>query len=1282
MSKIHKSHAPRHFEKKILTLAVAALFLPHSARALDLVQEPPIPKASSTYVPPNVIISVDDSGSMDYCLTHSEAYGGETAMNSVAKRQKKCWTGVDKNGKNIFSDITNNKNPNDDGTWPVTSTRMNVLKYALEQVFGAEGEIGENKIRMAWQAMNAKGNETDEKSVNSSSMKINSMRPIDAANGGGTHRENFLSFVSNLKSDGGTPTHSMFYQADEYMRRDLSSKGPWSTDPGGTGAKSTEYLGCRRNYHIMMTDGRWNERSSTHAAGKQDGKDWGTYGTGERQRKAYSTTSNQTLVYRDETNSTLADWAFKSWIDPLQTSGLKDTDQLKPAQEYQAAPATELFSKDGTITETINITGSGEKNKCENQGGTWKNNKCTKTSTVTKSVDLQKYWNPKYNPATWPHMVTYTIGFSDAAITWDGAPEIIAPSVMGKVSDIDEGGYFGWDNGFIDLVTGWEFWPTLSTSTVDKNALDLWHAAINGRGRFYPVNTGEDLEKAFRAIIGKINEENAPLPPAVNVGGAASGYSVAENNAGIFVAGYSPEDAWRGWVQSAAAVTPQEVACGVHDDEFIELEEGEETAPEGEGTPPEPETCIRFPSPINGWEDKTTAQRLDELSNEAVKTSAGRLIFSWNDATAAGTQFLWNTENTTYMSAAQKALLGKSTGDTGLTVENKAENVLNYIRGDQSLEGGTSADKPYRKRISRQGDIVNSEIWYTGSPISNFGLSGYASFAKANVNRTPMLYVGGNDGMLHGFSAADGTEKIAYVPRGAFANLKHLTHPDFNYDHKYYVDGSPMTGDIKIGNNASDWRTVLVGTMGAGGKGYFVLDVTDPSATGFNANAASTLVMLDKTRANNETVSDELADIGNITAQPARNPSNLQQTTQIAHLNNGRWAVILGNGYNSENKRPVLLIQYLDGDKSLQRIQATNHTKGEGHAIDNGLSAPTLVDLDGNGTPDIVYAGDNLGNMWKFDLLDSDPTKWGVAFGINTPLFTARGPETLNGDRNQIQPITAAPIVRANNRNMVVQVDGGDTKTKSIGGLVVAFGTGRNLTENDRATDVQQNVQTLYSITDTTSYTREGGKLKIHAGDVGCTITSAATCVLPPTAIGTLAADGKPLAQRKFESLEGDEDHRTLKVVDELNKSTWKDYKGWYVDFPDTGERLLKPMQFYAGTNILAVYSELPDGTRSAENQGVNESCSPTTVLAAEGVQMRSFINIMDGTAPAFQIVDYNLDGLFDALDKKVIGKKVPKGSPLLMANLAGGLDKTGGGDEALAPIPEQSMRPNWRQLQ
>lgn len=1262
MSQSYKKNNHRNFKKKIISMAVASIFVPQVSHALEFVQEPPLPKASATYVPPNVIISLDNSRSMKYRLDSD--HNGDDSSNQC-------------------------KIPEEGGNWiagwsaPNKCSRLLALKYSIDQVFRDKDVVGEGKIRLAWQAMHGTNNELVHK-------QDNSMQPIDKKfDSGETHRQKFLKFVKNLSVDGYTPSHRMFYQADSYMRDVLHSDGPWSTNPGGTDEKSREYLGCRRNYHIFMTDGQWNfaddEFKSKKTTTNNQIKDFGDEKTREAGdgKKTYNTSSNQSNIYTDDYSNTLADWAFHSWMDPLQKPEyLLDADQIKPSKEYQEAPEKEIFSKVGEIYLDYK-----KEDDCKKNGGTWQNKKCTKETIF--SVNLEKYWNPKYNPATWPHMVTYTIGFSNDAISWDNNLQIEAPSIIKNQSQTE--GYFGWDKGFISLVTGEKKWPDLETdnssygAASNKRALDLWHAAINGRGRFYPVKTGDGLKEAFRSIIEKINEENAVLPSELHAGGAASGYSVAENNAGIFASGYSPKDGWTGWVKAASAVEPQEVPCGVYADEVGNPKEQEEGESPSAGGGAGAETCWRFPSVVGGWEEKTTAQRLDGLIDGYVKDS--RLILGWNDATSTGASFKWSDDTETYMSTAQKALLGMTSSADGATTKNKGLNILNYVRGSNEFAnsevGAIKEDKPLRKRMSRQGDIVNSEIWYTGGAVSNFGLGGYTAFRNSVAKRTPMLYVGGNDGMLHGFSAEDGTEKIAYVPRGVMGKLKNLADPGYINDHKYYVDGSPMTGDIKTGNGntASDWKTVLVGTLGLGGRGYFVLDVTNPA--NFSEAQAAATVLLDKTFGDKEDTSGVDADIGAITAAPVRNPSNMQQTSQIARLNNGRWAVVMGNGYNSKNQRPALLVQYLDGnDKQLKVIPATSDAAGSGNAKDNGLSAPALVDLDGNGTPDIVYAGDNLGNLWKFDLLSSDDTKWGVAFD-NNPLFTAKGPKTTGGNRTEVQPITTAPIVRANNRNMTVDLGGGETRTQSIGGLVVAFGTGRNLTYDDRDMNKPKNVQTLYSITDRTSYTRESGQLKVHLGDAGCTENSPALCVLPPSPIGTLGADAsvannKKLAERKFVKL--NDDYRTLEVEDALNQGTWKNYSGWYVDFLDTGERLLKPMQFYSGTNILAVYSETPDGTSGEEGSGeVTESCTPEAISTVNGKMVRSFINIMDGTAPAFPIMYYN--GSLE-YDLKIVGKKVPKGSPLLMGSLDGGLDKTGGGNEALAPIPEQSMRPNWRQLQ
>ncbi|MGB6100552.1 MAG: PilC/PilY family type IV pilus protein [Comamonas sp.] len=1224
---------PFPYKKNLLAFAIGAALAPATSWALDLVQEPPLPTSKSAFVAPNVIISIDDSGSMDWRVT------------------------PDKNGSYTSSSSNTGPGytePDASGNWNSSAKRINVLKYSLNTVFNDKTLIPDNKIRIAWQAMHNNGNSSGAGNVNSTSMKTNSMRPIDAAVGKTTQRANFLDFINNVTPGGGTPSHTMFSQADGYMRQPLSKNSPWSTDPGGTGSKSTEYLGCRRNYHIMMTDGVWN---GTATGGNQDGTDWPALGD----RQAYSTTSDQTRAYYDNYSNTLSDWAFKSWMDPLQDAGnLKDSDKLKPSKIYQEAPASENFTatkKTGTTNVQPCLAWKYGKPKTDANCTTW----TQQDVFETKTVDLQKYWNPKYDPATWPHMATYTIGFSNQAVTWNLSPDIIAPS--NKVP-------FGFTDGFVDLVTGWTQWPDLFSNNHHKSdtnsdrPLDLWHASINGRGQFYAVTESADLAKAFSEIIGKINEESAPLPDSIAGGGSTSGYNVSQNNAGIFASVYSPKNAWSGYITATRAVEPEEYACPTADD-------------------PD-KKCIRFPDTIAGWEGKTSADRLDALTSVD-----GRLILSWSDETSKGIPFKWASTGS-YSTAQKKVLLGINAGDTITTaLDTQGQNIVNYIRGDRSLEG-TTPDKPLRVRFSREGDIVNSEIWYTGGPISNYG-DNYSAFVTAQKDRTPILYVGGNDGMLHGFSALDGNELIAYVPRGVVGNLKALTDKD--YQHQYYVDGSPMTGDVLDG---STWKTMLVGTLGAGGKGYFLMNVTNPAS--FSTDA-SDLVVLDRSRGNAEPAPNcgalsgaeqaacnaavaENKDIGNITAKPGRNPANLQEATQITRLNNGRWAVVMGNGYNSTNQRPVLLVQYLDGDLSLKRIQATTDATGSGNAADNGLASPALIDLDGDGKTDVVYAGDNLGNLWKFDLTSANDSDWAVAFGNNKPLFTARGPATLGATtRDQVQPITAPPIVRANDRMMTVGT-GASAKTVPIGGVMVAFGTGRNLTANDRRTDITQPVQTLYSVLDNTRYRTKAGQtyLEVHPGTGDC--GSNPTCVPTPAPVGTIANDGKPLAQQSITTVDGD--FSTVTATKELKKETWKDYKGWYLDLPYSGERLLKPMQFFDGSNILAVYTETPNGTKNSESDNINESCVPVKVDTSAGSQFRTLINIMDGKRPSIPLVDYNGDGVYNADDKNVARAAVKTGTPLLITKPNNIVDLTGGGGgkDTLARMPEQSTRPSWRQLQ
>ena len=1202
------------FKKTLVALAVGAALAPHSGWALDFAQSPP--GTVEPYVAPNVIISIDDSGSMDFRLNQENETGA-----------------------------TNNTVPDAvTGIWPNTSRRMNVLKYALAKAFNDTSLLPDGKIRLAWQAMNANnGTPGTLNTGTTAQFNTNSMKPLDT-----THRTNFLSFVNRLDPGSSTPSHKMLKQADEYMRLPLSSNGPWASKPGASG--TPEYLGCRRNYHIFMTDGRWNGGVS---GGSQDNNTVNkTLPDGTIFGSTSAATRPPTQLYHDTVSDTLADWAFKSWADPLKTSGL--TGSVSPISEYNDAPATELI------------------------GG----------------VALPKYWNPKYNPANWPHMVTYTIGFSQLAYTWPGAPGIIRPTQMVP---------FGYDGSFPNLVNGTATWPVMDNE--NKRSLDLWHAALNGRGRFFAVEQGEDLEKAFRMIIQQINTQNEPDRGST----ATSGSNASRNDVARFIANYVPKDAWKGWVAS----------------EIVKAD--------GSATTP-------------GWGGKTTADLLDvvgfNVGTRTVLSYSDKVINATTGEHKGGVPFKWATDDS-ILSTTQKAFLNQKSDGTTDTL---GQDRLNFVRGDRTKEGTESppdypTSKPFRERKSRQGSIVNSEVWYVGAPVSGYTWKGYATFTRTNKNRLPMIYVGGNDGMLHGFSAVDGSEKIAYVPRGVIPSLTRLTDPSYNQNHRYFVDGSPMTGDVDMGVGDPDtdpaylpnWRTLLVGSLGAGAKGYFVLDVTNPGDTtgapsNFTEANASQLVVMDKSRnasesmasvadcenTSNTTVDNKetclaTADIGHIFAKPVIDDANPQRTTQIVRLNNNRWAAVMGNGYNSKSGRPVLLIQYLDGDKKLLRLVATGTTATGAIAAttDNGLSAPRLMDINSDGRPDVVYAGDLKGNLWKFLITDSNEANWGVsrwgtsaATTSNTtttgvPLFTALGgTEGSPGSRTLAQPITVAPTVRANDRKKVVTVSPTVKETVDVGGVMVAFGTGSNMATyiatnpNDPNTAVNANVQTLYSVLDNTRYTLIGTK-KDRVAVCASTTAPPWDTLLNTTADLPAAVPQADLVQRTIPgTVAGSRDGHDFWTIDDPTAATTLDWaggkKGWYLDFPATRERLLKPMEFYDSSNLLTVFSQVPaKGSRLDPNI---ETCDAGSVDKEK--QYVTLINIMDGKKPTVQLMDTNGDGKYNlTTDKGASRMSVTAGAQTMIKRgatmrLTGKKADGTNDNEDWALMPEQSMRPSWRQMQ
>lgn len=382
--------------------------------------------------------------------------------------------------------------------------------------------------------------------------------------------------------------------------------------------------------------------------------------------------------------------------------------------------------------------------------------------------------------------------------------------------------------------------------------------------------------------------------------------------------------------------------------------------------------------------------------------------------------------------------------ETG-TRSGRWQDRLNYLRGDSSQEGD-GADKFRQRSSNKLGDFLSSQPvivagarYLEGFANNLEGTTAYTSFLQAAANRPRLLYVGGNGGMLHAFDANTLEEKFAFIPTAVFPKLNKLTGK--NYSHEFYVDGTPVIADIYDGSN---WRTILVGTLRGGGQSMFALDVTDPGTDG---SGIKLLWELD----NSNFPEDTTVKMGYSFPEPT-----------VARLHNGKWAVVTGNGYkapgSSNGTAALLIIDALTGNmiKSLEVESPVDN-------MENGLSSPRLVDYDSDGVADYAYAGDLHGNLWRFDLLGSDShaptlvppsngsygsktgpdTKFEVSYG-GKPMFIA---ESSNG---KAQPITAAPsVIRHPTRK----------------GYLVVFGTGKYFEIGDKEGDKGM-AQTLYGIWD------------------------------------------------------------------------------------------------------------------------------------------------------------------------------------------------------------------------
>lgn len=478
-----------------------------------------------------------------------------------------------------------------------------------------------------------------------------------------------------------------------------------------------------------------------------------------------------------------------------------------------------------------------------------------------------------------------------------------------------------------------------------------------------------------------------------------------------------------------------------------------------------------------------------------------RRLFTWEPATQ-GVPFRWDT-------------LGKASRDA-LNPDWRSAALVDFIRGDRS---GEEVPNSWRVRESLLGDFINSAPVFVkdASDAGHAKLPGagssYAAYLTAKAVRPGVLYVGGNDGMLHAFrdslgatgaGGPDGAEMFAYVPRAVLPKLHILAQRNYGSTsnfHQYYVDGPLIEADVHVkapDTGITGWRNYLFGTTGVGARAVFALDVTDPE--GFGASGVRW-----------EVNAESQPELGHVLAPVAS-----------GRLPNGQWVALFGNGYGGASGKATLFVVDVETGAVTTITPASDQS-------DNGLGG-IAVRKDDQGQIVALYAGDLAGSLWRFDYDATAAGGFTVGNG-GKPVF-----------RNNLSP---APL-----RQAIVQAP--LVFDKKEGGFVVVFASGRLITEADAD---NQAVQAVYGVWDR--------PVKAFKGTSGNQV--------PPEPVILQPGDLEP---RKLTAVNGT-GARTQQVYVKVDgeKIDWSRKPGWTISLGGLagyeGLRVLLPLQVALGRVVL-----------------------------------------------------------------------------------------------------------------
>lgn len=669
---------------------------------------------------------------------------------------------------------------------------------------------------------------------------------------------------------------------------------------------------------------------------------------------------------------------------------------------------------------------------------------------------------------------------------------------------------------FQDIRDGKKGWPktTPSNNMGDEDDQlaridDLWHAAVNGRGTAFSAGDADTLKASLETALQSIQAVQGSAAAA-----ATSTLTPTEADNLIFLPSYTTGK----WIGDLEAL-PFNI-----DDKSI-----------GSAA----------------WSAQTKLETLvkAKCDNRVIKlfrsgVTDNLVNFAWNTS-ACGTDGQptgspgtgLNPAEQGFFSETQVNLLNQpftdgTSGSVNQITLAKGANLVNFIRGQRAFEGfePNHETRFYRAREKVMGDIVHSQPVHVGASKLKYPDNEYPTFRTDTAGRDAMVYVGGNDGMLHAFevgteasSYADGgNEKWAFIPSALLPRLYKLADMLWPTKHEYYVDARPVVADIFDGSN---WKTILVGGLGKGGRAYYALDITDPNAPKglWEFNHDKSFCYAGTGEHNTD------CHLGYSFSVPII--GKLQPKDGETY---GRWVVIVTSGYNNVN---APWDKDADGDIDdaddtagdgygylyvldaatghiLQKISTGQGAKDNPSGLSNTRDWTTADDVSVDPTISLVYGADLLGNIFRFD--------------INAETPTAELVTTLTDGTNP-QPVTARLSL---------------AKIGNYSQPYIFVATGRYLGSEDIE---DKQVQSVYAIKDTGSFIAD-----VRDTFVKMQITNTSTVTAQTT-----------------------ENTRTIACVSACESSL-----GWFIDLPDEGERVNVDPQVQLGT--LYVASSVPLATACA----------------------------------------------------------------------------------------------------